>query len=155
MDLILLCESQDLAVASRAVAPKVEPKQQVVAMSRLDTGNFIKHMNGRHADSLNGDRLNRRNFTLAVEETYRAFHRQLHRTRPDLTHEHLPEPPEARIEYAMKCLAANRQWGWFVIAGSRGEVSPFPNGVFATRVDGAIRHHKSAAEAAARLVKDE
>jgi predicted transcriptional regulator len=65
---------------------------QVRAVSEMDDETFIKHFNARHADSLVGSggtgQLVAEHLSEAVMEPYRAFHRQLHRTRIDLDHYH-------------------------------------------------------------------
>ena len=63
----------------------------VAPASEMDKYAFTQHMTRRHHDSLAGLPELPGNITDAVEEAYRAFHRQLHRTRTDLQHSHREE----------------------------------------------------------------
>lgn len=49
---------------------------------------FTKHFTHRHSDSLAGMTELPEDISDAIADTYRAFHRQLHRTRIDLEHYH-------------------------------------------------------------------
>jgi hypothetical protein len=60
----------------------------VRAAEHMDTADFVRHMNRRHADSLEGWRLPGRHFSPYVEMCFRIFHRRLHQIRVDLEHEH-------------------------------------------------------------------
>lgn len=112
--------------------PAIKPKQRVTAPSNMSSEHFRLHMNHRHADSVKGE-IFEEGFSPDVEDSYRAFHRQLHLRRVDLAHEHDPEPPEASVAYALNCLRDNHFYGWREIAGTKGVVSAFPDGSFAVR----------------------
>jgi hypothetical protein len=115
------------------MSAKVQPKQLVAAPSNMSDEYFRLHMNHRHSDSLSDGDIPEANFTFDVAQPYRAFHRQLHRTRVDLEHEHSPEPPEASVVFALQCLRQNHFYGWREIAGTKGVVSAFPDGSYAVR----------------------
>jgi hypothetical protein len=130
----------------------------VRAIHKMDSGTFVLHFNGRHPDSLAGMRGLPPDIANAVELSYRAFHRQLHRTRVDLDHIHNPSPPEDDIEFALRCLADNGARGWTEIAGTEGVAAFFPEdrqirvrigGVISGTFSGDGRFH----DAAALLVK--
>lgn len=113
---------------------KPQEVQLVAAPSRMSDEHFRLHMNGRHADSLADGQIPRQGFTYDVAAPYRAFHRQLHRSRVGLEHEHSPEPPEAAVEFALQCIKENRLRGWREIAGTKGVVCAFDDGSFGVRL---------------------
>ena len=127
---------------------------KVPATSDMDTETFCKHFNARHRESLAGlKRLDPERFPFEIEQQYRAFHIQLHRSRAGLDHTHKEEPPVARIEYALNCLEENNLTGWRQIAGASGVVAYFPGGEFAVRKEGHTIHCRDAKEAAALMVR--
>lgn len=129
-----------------------QQQKLVVATYEMDTDIFAKHFNGRHQASLAGlDRLPA-NIEFSIEQLYRAFHWRLHKTLVGLDHYHEPDPPEASVDRAIECLIDNRTWGWFELAGIEGHVAIFPDGQIATRIKGAVRHHRTIEEATDRLV---
>jgi hypothetical protein len=107
--------------------PKDDAGRVIVrATSKMDSQTFVLHFNSRHGDSLAGMTGLPPNIAEAVELSYRAFHRQLHRSRVDLDHVHNPSPPEDDVEYALRCLADNGARGWHEIAGTEGVAAFFP-----------------------------
>lgn len=140
-----------------AVKPPVKrpAKKRTVVPSILDmdTATFIKHFNMRHNDSLAGmDRLPE-NITFEVEQTYRAFHNNLTKSRADYDHEHEPGDEEDSIDRAIECLAENHNWGWKELAGHPNRhVAVFPDGKIATRVEGRVVHHDTIEDATDRIM---
>ncbi len=139
-----------------ARAPVKQPPkvQKVRATYKMDTETFVKHFNNRHDDSLAGLTALPASISYEVEMAYRAFHKRLHETRPkgDYEHEHLPDPPEAGIEWALHCLLSNNFRGWYEIAGANGVASCFPDGSIATRIRGIIQYHDNLDDAVVRLM---
>lgn len=139
--------------------PDTRDLQTVAAPSQMPSDNFRRHMAMRHAEGLAPGQTDipAKNFTFEIEQSYRAAHRAMHRRAArgeiKLNHVHQHEPDSAMVLYALQCLLENRLWGWREIAGYPNKhVSAFPNGAYATRVRGVIRHHKSAMDASRRLM---
>jgi hypothetical protein len=61
---------------------------EVASAERMDKTTFAKHFTHRHDESLAGMTELPGTVSDAVIDSYRAFHRQLHRTRVDLEHFH-------------------------------------------------------------------
>ena len=145
---------------------RVQPvKQQlVVATYEMDTATFAKHFTYRHRDSLGDMHELPARIDFGVEQAYRAFHWRIHgsmpvinRTEPaprdGLDHYHEPDPPESGIDRAIECLIENHTYGWQSIAGVEGVIAVFPSGQIATRVQGAMKHHRTIEEASDRLME--
>lgn len=128
------------------------PKQTVVAVSEMTEEVFSKHFNHRHGDSIKMEYLPE-DMDFNIWQLYIAFHFRLHNTRVDFDHEHEPDAPEVAVDKAIECLIENRNWGWKELAGITGHIAVFPDGQIATRINGAVQHHKTIEEATDRLIK--
>ena len=65
----------------------------------------------------------------------------------------LSAPAEDSIAWAIACLRDNHQYGWYEIAGTRGFANCLREGGIATRIDGAVRYHRTVKEAALRIAE--
>ena len=130
--------------------------QIVVAASEMDKETFAKHFNRRHRGDLSGMDHLPEDGTLqfAIWQLYVSFHYRLHNTKSTIKHRHQPEAPEYAVDKAIECLIENRDVGWKELAGVAGHVAVFPDtGQIATRINGAVRHHKTVKEATDRLLQ--
>jgi hypothetical protein len=75
-------------VKAMTMAPPNKDNRFVQPAENMDADIFAKHMNFRHPESMAGWTLDAARTSPYVMRCYRAFHRTLHRLRPDLGHEH-------------------------------------------------------------------
>ena len=71
---------------------EVESKIRVPSADKMDRATFMKHMNFRHADSMEKWTLVDTHMTIQMEKLWRAFHCYLHghlrRPKVEIDHEH-------------------------------------------------------------------
>jgi hypothetical protein len=111
--------------------------------------NMRLHLVHRHGMDIGPE-----NFTFDVAQPYRAMHRRMHLTGVH-SHRHSPEPPEAAIEFALRCLQENRLRGWRQIAGTRGVVCACDDGSFGIRLGDKteVRYYNVIAQVATILLR--